>query len=625
LGPYDKKVDTGQVTPFTFDSINPADHVIHVNLAGYHEASESVTVTESSTTVADFQLIPIPSGSIIVTSTPAGLEIYLDNNATGQVTPFVLSNIPEGDHVVKVTKPCLVTPDSKSVNVIVGGTVSADFVLVSDEHCFKQIPDFTANTTIGSAPLPVSFTDLSMTNPTGWAWFFGDENYAVPWTQITDNTGWSAAGQSSVVMPDGNIVLIGIGNEVWRSTDGGLMWTTITEHAEWLRRVVQSSVVMPDGAIILMSGFGDKEGVDSATELNEVWRSTDEGETWMQMTANAGWPPRFYFCSVAMPDGNIVLMGGGNQEYGWNDAWRSTDDGITWTRMTANAGWSPRVRQSCVVLPDGNIVLMGGFDQYSARNDVWRSTDEGATWIQVSSSAEWSGRGGHSSVVMPDGSIILMGGVGDWYLPMSDIWRSTDEGATWIQMNSSAEWSGRVDHSSVVMPDGSIVLMGGDDSGGHYFNDVWRLNPAGSSAQNPLHVYTTPGTYQVSLQVYNVSGFNSIRKSEYINVFSTNAGNISVSSNPGGAKIFLDGADTGHETPFTLQDVAAGDHQVSVTKDCYITPDPQNVIVIAGERVTTDFTLQPSGSCIPEFPSMVVPAVVLAGGIGVVLFLAKRE
>ena len=77
----------------------------------------------------------------------------------------------------------------------------------------------------------------------------------------------------------------------------------------------------------------------------------------------------------------------------------------------------------------------------------------------------------------------------------NDVWRSTDNGATWTQVNASAGWTARVAHSSVVMPDGSIVLMGGYD-GSSNKNDVWRFMPAGSSAQNPSHTYTMPGTYR---------------------------------------------------------------------------------------------------------------------------------
>ena len=94
-------------------------------------------------------------------------------------------------------------------------------------------------------------------------------------------------------------------------------------------------------------------------------------------------------------------------------------------------------------------------------NDVWRSTDQGVTWTCVNASAGWSSRSGFTSVVLPDGSIVLMGGSGARLY--NDVWRSTDQGATWTCVNANAGWSRRERHTSVVLPDGSIVLMGGND------------------------------------------------------------------------------------------------------------------------------------------------------------------
>ena len=101
---------------------------------------------------------------------------------------------------------------------------------------------------------------------------------------------------------------------------------------------------------------------------------------------------------------------------------------------------------------------------------------------------------------------------------MNDVWRSTDNGATWTQMNASAGWSTRSGHSSVAMPDGSIVLMGGNGGGMSLKNDVWRVSPVGSSVQNPSHTYTIPGIYNVALHVYNAQGYNSTLKTGYIAV-----------------------------------------------------------------------------------------------------------
>jgi uncharacterized delta-60 repeat protein len=392
------------------------------------------------------------------------------------------------------------------------------YITVTPEVIVKPLPNFTANPTSGTEPLSVSFTDQSTGSPAGWTWYFGDEDYSTPWTEVNASAGWSARyQQSSVVMPDGSIVLMGgltnsgYANDVWRSTDDGATWTQMTASAGWSARYGQRAVAMPDGSIVLMGG-STNSGV-----ANDVWRSTDDGATWTRMTASAGWSARYGQRAVAMPDGSIVLMGGSTNSGNANDVWRSTDDGATWTRMTANAPWSARWGQSAVAMPDGSIVLMGGSTNSGYANDVWRSTDDGATWTQQTGSAGWLPRYGHTSVAMPDGSIVLMGGIDPNYSYLNDVWRSTDDGATWTQQTGSAGWLPRYGHTSVAMPDGSIVLMGGSTNSWPYnANDVWRFTTAGSNLQNPSHQYTLPGSYPVTLQVYNSSGTNAIQKTGYI-------------------------------------------------------------------------------------------------------------
>jgi PKD repeat protein len=102
----------------------------------------------------------------------------------------------------------------------------------------------------------------------------------------------------------------------------------------------------------------------------------------------------------------------------------------------------------------------------------------------------------------------------------NDTWRSMDNGATWTQMTASAGWTGRYAHSSVAMPDGSIVLMGGvvNTQPFTYKNDVWRVLPVGPSEQSPSHTYANAGKFNVTLQAYNTVGYNSTRKTGYITV-----------------------------------------------------------------------------------------------------------
>jgi len=480
------------------------------NSDGYNSTRKSgyITVTDggASVPVANFTATPT-SGTVPLTVT------FMDTS-TGSPTTWNWSfgdgnttNATVQNPVHTYTRAGTYTVSLNATNEVGSNTtIRINYIAVTDS---KPIPEFSANLTKGTAPQAVSFTDRSLNNPTGWAWYFGDEDYTAPWYEMNASAGWSERqAHSSVVMPDGSIVLIGGINggttDAWRSTDYGATWIVVNESIEGVGRYGHSSVVMPDGSIIMMGGSG----------LNDVWKSGDNGATWTLVNASAEWSGREAMGTVVMQDGSIILMGGLNG-YSLNDVWRSTDYGDTWSLVNASPGWSSRYGFSTVVLPDNSIVLMGGTSDYGPSNDVWRSTDYGTTWSLVNASAWWSGRENKvNTVVMPDGSIVLMGGNAGWLV--NDVWRSVDRGSTWVQINASAGWSGRFDHTCVAMPDGSIVLMGGND--GSLKNDVWRFNPTGSSVQNPTHLYREPGTYQVSLQAYTVGGFNSTRKTHYINI-----------------------------------------------------------------------------------------------------------
>lgn len=323
-------------------------------------------------------------------------------------------------------------------------------------------------------------------------------NNSMTQTHVNASAGWSPRfGQSSVVMPDGSIVLMGgfaleridntwqfiNVNDVWRSTDNGATWTLMTADAAWSPRGGQGSIVTKDGRIVLI---GYTHGI------NDIWSSTDNGATWEIMNPHAEWSTRSSESSVILPDGSIILTGGSTDtskngpitSICHNDVWRSTDNGATWKLITSTAGWPGRASHSSVVMPDGTIVLMGGSTcDVGLMNDVWQSRDGGLTWNMVNASAGWPPRVEFSAVVTKDGSIVLMGGIDPY--PRNDVWRSNDGGATWREVNASAGWSSRKGQSTVVTPDDQIILMGGFTGEinltTRVLNDVWESDDSGTT------------------------------------------------------------------------------------------------------------------------------------------------
>ena len=257
------------------------------------------------------------------------------------------------------------------------------------------------------------------------------------------------------------------GDETYAGT-----WTRMTASAQWTKRLRPAVVATPDGTIVLMGGH------DDSTNRNDVWQSADKGATWTLVNASPGWIGRHAHAAVALPDGSIIMTGGFNSN-SKREVWKSADKGATWSVLTANPGFTPRYYHTMNVLPDGCIVIIGGYGDTEGRmNDVWRSADGGLSWTQQTAGAAWSKRDSHTTVALPDGSLVLIGGFDNSYL--NDVWRSEDQGASWTLVNASPGWSPRRIASAVAMPDGSIVLTGGYDDASR-MSDVWRSTDRGDT------------------------------------------------------------------------------------------------------------------------------------------------
>jgi PKD repeat protein len=520
---------TGSLTQNPSHTYSGAPQSFNVTEQAYNAVGYNATIKNNYVTIYGNPIVKfamqstIGTGQSFVTLTDTSLNVTASNwsfqNVTGNNTQVWFSQSwPTTTIPLHAGNWSMVENAS---NIGASNTSAAQWLNVS-----AVTASFSGTPLSGQTPFSVSFTDASSGSPSQRAWFFGDENYTQGWTVQNTSSGWSKrTGHSVVVMPDGNIILIagtsGV-SDVWRSSDAGLMWVLMNASAPWSARYAQSAVALPDGNIVMTGG-----AVGGTATKNDTWRSTDEGNTWRLMNASSGWSQRGGHSTVVAHDGSIILTGGSTiyetANHETNDTWRSTDEGATWQLMNASGGWHIRGWHNTVLMHDGSIGIIGGgeLEDFPYRlNDTWRSTDNGATWTLINASAPWIAKDHKGAVVMPDNSILLIEGNAGTPPETNDTWRSTDEMVTWTEINASPSWNARYDTNPVLMPEGSLVIFGGQGDNG-LLNDTWRMQPVGSNAQNPTHQYTTQGIYSVSEMVTGSFGSNTLTKSSYINIFSS--------------------------------------------------------------------------------------------------------
>ena len=369
------------------------------------------------------------------------------------------------------------------------------------------VTNFTSNITSGGSPLPVSFSDASTNSPSTWNWSF--KNVTGNNTEI-----WWSTSQNP-------ILTFGIGNFSIKLNASNINGYNITPTTYFIN--VSLVAISPISTFITNGtmGIAPLPIAFTDTSLNnpitwswsfknvagnntEIWWSVsqnpiltfDTGNFSIKLTSsNSGGSnisvqhtfinvtPRLY--PIANFTANITTGTAPlpvaftdtstNNPTGWTWFFGDEKYNQSWLQLTPTASWSPRISFSGITLPDGSVVIMGGWDgNYTGghTNDTWRSTDNGVTWTLMNASSGWSARYGHTSVVCPNGNIVLMGGE-DNSGRKNDTWRSVDNGATWTLLNASSGWTARYYATSVAMQDGGIILMGGR-SNGTIKNDTWR-------------------------------------------------------------------------------------------------------------------------------------------------------
>ncbi|WP_075736615.1 RICIN domain-containing protein [Streptomyces acidiscabies] len=309
--------------------------------------------------------------------------------------------------------------------------------------------------------------------------------------KLGGNEDGRGAGERLVVDPQnhGTLLLGTRKNGLWRSTDYGVTWSQVSSFP------VKDGASSGGGISFVTYGPAGTVYAGVADKSTSLYRSTDSGATWQAVPGQpSGLLPQH---GVIAGDGSLYLTYtdalGPNGVTG-GAVWKYTPAGGAWRNISPSKG-GYGFSGLAVDPRKPSTVMVTTLDRWWPEDEIYRTTDGGSTWkaladksVRDASAAPYVGTGiGHwmtALAIDPFDSGHVLYGTGN------GIWRSKDGDASdsgrtshWTPGARGLEETALAD--AVAPPGGATLITSMGDQGGFRYGASLASVPAGR-LKNPL-------------------------------------------------------------------------------------------------------------------------------------------
>jgi len=283
----------------------------------------------------------------------------------------------------------------------------------------------------------------------------------------------AAVGAIAVATADPNVIYAGTGEPtirgdvsygdgVYKSTDGGQSWRNIgladTHHIAQIR-------VHPNNPdLVYVAAMGHAFGPNAE---RGIYRSKDGGDSWEKVlykSDKAGavdltmdmTNPRILYASLYQQVRNFWSLSSGGPDSG---IWKSTDGGDSWVELTNNKGLPKGIlgKIGLSVSPAKPDRLWAIIEAEDRKSGVYRSDDSGATWTQLSDDRELIQRPWYYCHIFADPQ-----DAETVYLTNLKMWKSVDGGKNYREITTPHADN----HGLWIDPHDPQRMINGNDGGG---------------------------------------------------------------------------------------------------------------------------------------------------------------
>ncbi|MFL5996659.1 MAG: xyloglucanase, partial [Streptomyces sp.] len=317
------------------------------------------------------------------------------------------------------------------------------------------------------------------------------------WTPLLDSVGWDDWGHTGVVSlasdsVDPNKVYAAVGTYTngWDPTNGAVMRSS-NRGASWQKTDLPFKL----GGNMPGRGMGERLAVDpnknsvlylGAPSGKGLWRSTDSGVNWSQVAnfPNVGnyqqdpsdtsgyasdnqgvvWVT---FDESTGTSGNAtraIYVGVADLQ---NSVYRSTDAGATWTRLAGQP--TGYLAHKGVLDAAGGYLYLSYSDKGGpydgGKGQVWRYATATGTWTNISPVAEADTYYGFSGLTVDrqKPGTVMATAYSSWW-PDTQIFRSTDHGATWTKAWDYTSYPNRANRYTMDVSSAPWLTWGANPS-----------------------------------------------------------------------------------------------------------------------------------------------------------------